>query len=89
MNVYSANEVLEKGLTFFGISRKQQEKVTLNTNLEDFCVHFGSPPEVCASIWEALQTTAIDEARIYKNSTQDFQLFMLEGISSWKRIQTL
>eukprot|EP00977_Amphora_coffeiformis_P009368 scaffold2150_cov144-Amphora_coffeaeformis.AAC.1 len=65
------------GLKLVGIGPERQQNVVMKTNLEDFTTHFGSKPQVCASIWEALQATQIDEARIYSNSQRDFHYFML------------
>jgi hypothetical protein len=61
--IYTADEILEKGLKIVGFPLRRQQ-VNRMTQIERFVGHFGSKPVVYAEIWEALQTTAIEDARI-------------------------
>lgn len=62
--VYSSDEILARGLSLVGLDLSCQRKVCRDTNLERFRSHYGSNPIIYAQIWEDLQTTPIDEARI-------------------------
>ena len=65
MYIYSGTQVLSIGLELMGITRGRQQRVQYSTNLHDFKAFFGVHPLVVARIWEDLQSTTINEARIY------------------------
>jgi hypothetical protein len=60
--VYSCDEILEQGLLAVGIV--DPSTICRESNLESFRSHYGSNPIVYAQIWEDLQTTEIEEAKI-------------------------
>jgi hypothetical protein len=62
--VFTADEILRKGLVLVGYDFRRQDKVSKTANLERFRAQYGSNPVVYAQIWEDLQTTVILEARI-------------------------
>jgi hypothetical protein len=74
--IFSADEILSIGLTVMNFHRGRQENVCRETNLDRFLSHYGSNPAVYAQIWEDLQTTEIEDARIdaatAKNGLQHF-----------------
>ena len=76
VNILTADEVLEIGISLIGkngLRRNDDGKHAL------FLSHFGSRPEVLATLWEVLQTTDNINARIPENKTTDkyFRLFMM------------
>jgi len=62
--VYTANEILKKGLLLVNYSRRRIRRAGKKRNEERFKGHFGSSPVVIAHIFEDLQTTDIQEAYI-------------------------
>jgi hypothetical protein len=60
--VYSCDEILERGLLAVGIV--DPSTACRDSNLDSFHSHYGSNPIVYAQIWEDLQTTEIEEAKI-------------------------
>jgi hypothetical protein len=64
MLILTADEFLRKGLELGGFDRHRQKKVRRAQNLERFRSFCGSNPVVYAEIFEDLQTTEIDEARV-------------------------
>lgn len=67
MNVYlyTSDRVLSFGLELMGIDIARQQRVKRETNLEDFKAFYGVHPLVITRIWEDLQITPVQEARIY------------------------
>lgn len=62
--ILTANEFLRKGLEMVGFDRRRQQRVKRATNIQRFKDYYGSRPIVYAQIWEDLQTTDIQDARI-------------------------
>jgi hypothetical protein len=62
--IFTADEILARGLSLVGYNRSRQENVSRDTNLKRFRSHYGSNPIVYAQIWEDLQTTEMEEAKI-------------------------
>jgi hypothetical protein len=62
--VYTANKILKIGLLLVGFRRRRIRRAKKKTNVERFRGHFGSNPNVCAQIFEDLQTTNVEEARV-------------------------
>jgi len=62
--LYTADEVMAKGLLIVGFSATRLAGVMRKTRLAWFESHFGVAPVVYSEIWEDLQTPAIAEARI-------------------------
>ena len=56
--------VLRRALWLVGFSDDRQNKVRRAKNLSRFRAHYNGTPAVYADLWNRLQTTAIDEARI-------------------------
>jgi DDE superfamily endonuclease len=67
MLILTDDEVLTRGLHLVGFGDRQA-RANKETNLERFTAHFGSKPQVCAQIWEDLQTTNIEAARVSGNA---------------------
>lgn len=62
--VFSADEILFRGLELGGFDSRRQKNVQRKTNLERFRALYGSNPVVYAEIFHDLQTTAITDARV-------------------------
>ena len=60
----TADEFLKTGLKLVGYKRHRIRRAQKISNVERFVGHYRSIPCICASIWEDLQTTAVEEARI-------------------------
>jgi hypothetical protein len=60
----SAEGMMKHGLLRAGITAKIQGRVSKKRNTRRFKAHYGSTPEVCVALWNALQTTSIRNARI-------------------------
>ena len=73
MILLTADEMLEFGLELAGDKVSNSNKV----NDRRFRALYGSASVVCSVIWEALQTTAILEARIEPRSRKDLKYFMV------------
>jgi DDE superfamily endonuclease len=76
MLILTDDEVLAKGLLLVGFCAVRQARVDEETNEARFTDHFGSTPQVYAQLWEDLQTTDVDEARIDAPNEADFNYFM-------------
>jgi hypothetical protein len=63
-SVLTADEFMKIGLKLVGYKRRRIRRAKKSTNVERFVEHFGSIPCVCASIWEDLQTTIVEEAQV-------------------------
>lgn len=77
LNIKTCNEVLTKGLTLVGITEERQQSVCMKTNIEDFKAHYGSHPHVYAILWEVLQTTTLDDARLVNMNDKHFERFLI------------
>lgn len=65
IEIFSPDEMLVAGLTGLGWNDSNMTaRLTVTTKKERFRGHFGADPHVIAQIWEDLQTTTHDEARI-------------------------
>jgi hypothetical protein len=60
----SADDMMKQGLLRASITAKMQAPVSKKRNNRRFKAHYGSSPEVCVALWDALQTTTIRNARI-------------------------
>lgn len=69
--IYTPDQVLRIGLKMVGVDRHRQHRQSRKTNRGDFTVHYGVDPIVCAQMWEDLQITNIDEARISGKSVDN------------------
>jgi hypothetical protein len=65
--VVTADEMLAKGLELHGFDRRL--KVSRSLKMSRFKSLYGSDPVVYAQIWEDLQTTAVQEARVDVHTT--------------------
>ena len=72
----SPDEILRHGLAMVGFDDKRQARVRRETNLECFLSFFGSLPKVVSLLWERLQTTSSDEARIKAKGVKDLSYFL-------------
>lgn len=62
--IYSADEVLQRGLELVNVLAAKQARCKRSSNVERFKAEYGADPAVYAQIWEDLQITHIDDARI-------------------------
>jgi hypothetical protein len=62
--IYTKNEVRQKGLSLLGWSEKQIGRIQNVTADERLRSDYGANPHIIAQLWEDLQITNIDEARI-------------------------
>lgn len=63
-DIRTPKEMLSEGLRLMGWSIKRVKKGKFTTNLRRFRCHYGCHPKVLAAVYEALQTTAINDASI-------------------------
>jgi hypothetical protein len=63
-SVITPDEMLKIGLKLAGYKRRRIRRAKKKTNIDRFKGHFGSYPLVCVIIWEDLQSTEVDEARV-------------------------
>jgi hypothetical protein len=62
--ILAGGELLNVGLDLIGYTDAMVLRASQETNEERFQRLYGSLAFACAQLWEALQVTAIDEARI-------------------------
>jgi hypothetical protein len=62
--LFSADEMMKRGLICVNFSLEQQARVQRKTNVQRFKRAFGSNALVYAQVWEDLQTTSVQAARI-------------------------
>jgi hypothetical protein len=62
--IYTENEVRVKGLRILGWSEQQIDRIQNITADDRLRADFGANPHIIAQLWEDLQTTPIDAARI-------------------------
>ena len=63
-SILTPEEILEIGLIFGGYTMNRMERSNRTKNIDRFISLYGSTPTVCAAIWEDLQQTQIEEARV-------------------------
>ena len=65
VEIFTADEMLKKGLTLVGYTDKKLDRAKKQqTNVDRFRSEYGADPHVLAQIWEDLQTTSIQVARL-------------------------
>jgi hypothetical protein len=64
VDIVTPKQMLSIGLKVLKYSVKQLQRTSNTRNRERFTSHFGSSPRVCAMVYEDLQRTAVEEARI-------------------------
>lgn len=95
LQILTENEMLKVGLEQLGWMDHHITRVEVTTNHQRFCGAYGALPHVVASLWEDLQTTDIDEARIdaTQHALKDFLATMhflyrypteIERCNMWK-----
>ena len=62
--IFTPDEMLYKGLTFIGWEEKRLQRRSSETNLDQYGGMYGVSPDVSAQLFEDLQTTNIEKARI-------------------------
>jgi len=65
--VYTSDELLKIGLRLVNYTVRRIKRATRKTNIERFVGHFGGKPDVISLIWEDLQLTDNEEAKIGKD----------------------
>lgn len=73
----SPDEMFVQGLMVVGFDIERQESVRLKKNLQRFSTHFKCKPIVLAQLWEDLQTTSVDEARIEPTQQKDVDYYLM------------
>jgi hypothetical protein len=63
-SILTADEFLKIGLQLVGYKKRWIRRAKKRSNVKRFLGHYGSIPCICAMIWEALQTTEVEEAGI-------------------------
>jgi hypothetical protein len=63
-SILTPSELLKIGLNLVGFTRRRIRRAKTTTNMKRFKSFFGSSPAVIAMIWEDLQKTRINEARV-------------------------
>ena len=64
LEIYTMDEMLEIGLKLLRWEDYQLERVCRETRVTRYRGHFGANPGVCAQLWEDLQTTTLEDARV-------------------------
>jgi len=65
IEIYSPNEMLVKGLKVLGWDEtKMTSRLTIKTKKDWFSGQYGSNPHVAAQMWEGLQMTTVEAARV-------------------------
>ncbi len=68
VQIFTIDELLKLGLRMVRYRSKRIRRAKKETNLNRFRKHFGSSALVCALIWEDLQTTTVQDARVPPDS---------------------
>jgi hypothetical protein len=63
-SLFTADEILKIGLKLVGYKRRRIRRCKKDTNVDRFVEHYGAIPAIYACIWEDLQTTGVQEARV-------------------------
>lgn len=74
--ILTADEIMEEELLLAGYTTQRQAKVNRKENLARFVSCFGVPPVVLAQLWEELQTTDIEDARVQNPNTKEMKKFL-------------
>ena len=77
LNLLAPVDVLQRGLDIMGFDLNDQARVNETENHKRFNKFFGCQPQVFAALWEALQRTELNEARLLSNKDEDFRKFMI------------
>lgn len=96
LQILTEDEMLLAGLKLIGWEERHVKRVQPVTNHTKFVGAFGAMPHVLAKLWETLQTTSIEAARIdpNKHSLDDFLSTLhflyrypteIEDCNMWKR----
>ena len=64
IEIYTAREMLDIGLKLLRWEDHQLARVQHETRVTRYIGHFGAGPGVLAQLWEDLQTTSLEEARV-------------------------
>ena len=85
LDVKSAQEVMELGLKFIGMSHEEQQVLNHKQLLNKFHDHYGCIPVDLAQMWHDLQTTSITEAKLEANekNQKGFKMFMAANFLLW------
>lgn len=83
--ILTANDVLERGLMIARLTEHEQEGLGAEKCRELFRSMYGSPPEVCAQMWQDLCNTDIPSAKIHQSekNNKGFKLFMMAQYELW------
>jgi hypothetical protein len=85
-SILTGDEFLKLGLKIVGYKGRRIRRCKKKTNVERFVEHYGSIPTICAIIWEDLQTTEVEEARV---PVEDLNVhFFLMAMHALKRYPT-
>jgi hypothetical protein len=68
IQIFTIDELLKLGLRMVRYRSKRIRRAKRETNQNRFRKHFGSSALVCALIWEDLQTTTVQDARVPPDS---------------------
>lgn len=64
LEIYTIREMLEIGLKLLRWEEHQLKRVGYDSKVTRYRGHFGANPGVYAQLWEDLQTTTLDAARV-------------------------
>lgn len=62
--IVTDDEIMNVGLSLMRYSDEKIGRVDIKENLLRFCSLFGLTPIACAQLWEALQVTDLEDARV-------------------------
>lgn len=84
-DIYSANDVLHHGLLNAGISEDSQNGMGPAVCREIFRSLHGSPPEVCAEMWQDMCDSDVDSVRIPEGERgwKSMRLFLIAHHELW------
>ena len=85
LDIKSAEDVLQLGLEYVGISYEEQEVKSHKLLVESFHDHYGCIPVDLAQMWYDLQTTDIQEAKLKEDEKNEkgFRMFMAANYFIW------
>jgi DDE superfamily endonuclease len=76
-HIIAVKEMQYKGLRLVGYTRTRIKRAADATNIERYQSHYGVSPGVCCTIYEDLQITAVEEARINNGSDTTLKWFLI------------
>jgi hypothetical protein len=76
MLVFTPDELLFRGLAVFKYTPVRQNSVSKERNLERFANYIGKSPEALACLWDDLQSTQIEAARV-KGTEKMFYYYLM------------